>query len=166
MKNDRGGGHMAIVRARGTPKKGQNRKLKNRGHTPFYLGGARTWCARAKMRVVSYCGECTQKGAQDKNFCFRFCFLLFCFRFHFCFCFSASASASLLLLLLFFISLFLAFPLPLFCFLTRACPTRRLVLPVPRLALRPERPHHEGPRTREHGGAQYPRVPLCIGTII
>jgi hypothetical protein len=39
-------------------------------------------------------------------------------------------------------------------------------LPVPRLALRPERPHHEGPRTREHGGAQYPRVPLCIGTII
>jgi hypothetical protein len=25
-------------------------------------------------------------------------------------------------------------------------------LPVPRLALRPERPHHEGPRTREHGG--------------
>ena len=51
---------------------GQNRpRLKHRGPIPIVLRGARTCCARAKMRVVSYCGECTQKGALDKNGAWR-----------------------------------------------------------------------------------------------
>ena len=151
---------MAIVGARGTPKKGQNKKIGFAKEStcahhlvprPYHAQiWPRSLRPRNYLRAPSLVPHPkspphigTQKSRQSKN-----------------------DHRSLLLLLLFFISLFLAFPLPLFCFLTRACPTRRLVLPVPRLALRPERPHHEGPRTREHGGAQYPRVPLCIGTII
>ena len=148
---------MAIVGARGTPKKGQNKKN----------GFAKESTCAHHLVPRPYHAQIWPRSLRPRKYLRAPSLVPHPkTRFHFCFCFSASASASLLLLLLFFISLFLAFPLPLFCFLTRACPTRRLVLPVPRLALRPERPHHEGPRTREHGGAQYPRVPLCIGTII